>query len=218
MSYEEFGLNRLKLFISEEHRFGTDSLLLGQFAAEKKADIVVDLCSGCGIIPLFMFDKSPPALAYAVELQAKATDLIERTIKANNLGGVFKVIKGDLRDNAVLRQIGRERADLVTANPPYFIRNSGFERDADSQKTARYDTDCTITDIVAAADYLLKFGGCLKMCMTAPRLAECTAIMREYSLEPKKITLIPSKSSKTARLFLISGKKGGKTGVQIEWK
>jgi tRNA1(Val) A37 N6-methylase TrmN6 len=128
------------------------------------------------------------------------------------------VIRGDLRDEEVLSRMGRERADLVTANPPYYAEKSGFERQKQPQKTARYEQSCTLGDVVASAAYLLKFGGELKMCMTASRLAECIGIMQRRSIEPKEIALIPSKKSNAARLFLISGKKGGKPGVGVFWK
>ncbi|MCL1824279.1 MAG: methyltransferase [Oscillospiraceae bacterium] len=220
MEYEVFGFKGIKLFISEEHRFGTDSLLLGEFAAGSKRMTVVDLCSGCGIVPVLLSgnSKNTPKKIYAVEIQSQAADLIRQTVHENNLGSFIEVIEGDLREKETLEPIGRERIDLVTANPPYYPKQSGFERGSNAQKTARYERDCTITDVVKAAEFLLKFGGELKMCMIAPRLAECIGIMREHSIEPKEIVLIPSKKTKTARLFLISGKKNGKAGVRITWK
>jgi tRNA1(Val) A37 N6-methylase TrmN6 len=234
--YEVFELGGLapdgslvKLYISKEHRFGTDSLLLGEFSlgAVGKNDRVADLCSGCGIIPITLL-KNEVMRIYAIEIQQEAADLIRQTIRENNLD-LIEVVQGDLRDESVLAQIGRETIGLVTANPPYYPEKSGFERDSDSQKTARCEKDCTLKDVVKAAAYLLKFSGELKMCMTASRLAECIKIMQEYSIEPKEILFIgksagrggnnvPSKQVIPARLFLISGKKGGKSGVTVGWK
>jgi tRNA1(Val) A37 N6-methylase TrmN6 len=125
-------------------------------------------------------------------------------------------VRGDLREVSTFAAIGRESVDLVTANPPYFPNNSGFERDSQAQKTARYEGDCTLEDVVRAADYLLKYGGELRMCMIAARLCECTEIMQKYGIEPKEIQFI-GKGEK-ARLFLIKGKKGGKHGVTVVWK
>jgi tRNA1(Val) A37 N6-methylase TrmN6 len=206
--FELFTHNQIKLHISKNHRFGTDSLLLGEFACGgSKNKVVCDLCSGCGIIPILL-DR--PKKVYAVEIQEEAVNLINRTIKENNLGYI-EAIHSDLRDCA----IKRESIDLVTANPPYYPKNSGFERDTNSQKTARYESECTLADVVKAAARLLKFGGELKMSMTASRLAECIAIMQEHSIEPKEIIFIPSKKSDKMRLFLISGKKGAKSGVTV---
>ena len=38
--------------ISKEHGFGTDALLLADFAAVKESNRCCDMGSGCGIIPL----------------------------------------------------------------------------------------------------------------------------------------------------------------------
>jgi tRNA1(Val) A37 N6-methylase TrmN6 len=213
-TYELIG--GVKVHISKEHRFGTDSLLLGEFAKKSslKNKTVVDLCSGCGIVPAVLTVSENSGKLYAVEIQKEAVDLIKKIELDIN------VIEGDLRDEKVLSQIGREVVDLVTANPPYFPKESGFEREASSQKTARYDGEgCTLTDVVRSAAYLLKFGGELKLCMTASRLAETISIMQSFSIEPKEIQFVGrGDPDKQARLFLISGKKGAKSGVVILWK
>ncbi|MCL1831831.1 MAG: methyltransferase [Oscillospiraceae bacterium] len=208
---------KYEVAISREHRYGTDSILLSDFAlaSSLKNKTAVDLCAGCGIVS-FMLCESGAARLYAVELLTDAVELIERTNRAHGLD--VRVIQGDLREEQTLARIGREAVDLVTANPPYFTQGSGFERGSPTQKSARYDGDCTLTDVVAAAAYLLKFGGTLKMCMAAARLAECIGIMQARGIEPKEIVLIGAQKTNKARLFLISGKKGGKAGVITTWK
>ena len=42
------------VYSSEEHRFGTDAFLLASFAGWRKKDLVSDLGTGCGIIPMIM--------------------------------------------------------------------------------------------------------------------------------------------------------------------
>ena len=219
MEYEVFTLAfgdlPIKLFISKEHRFGTDSLLLGEFIGSVKNKVAVDLCSGCGVIPIMLQN---PKKVYAVEIQKEAVELIRHTVAENNLDYI-EVVHEDLRE----LMLERESVDLVTANPPYY--NSGFERESKPQKVARHEHECTLNDVVKAASHLLKFGGELKMCMTASRLAETISVMQSYAIEPKEIVLIGKSAGrgahsapKAARLFLISGKKGGKSGVNITWK
>jgi tRNA1(Val) A37 N6-methylase TrmN6 len=219
MQYETFGLNNIKLYISAEHRFGTDSLLLGEFAIAA-CKTVVDLCSGCGIIPILLcgetLEKFPKKI-YAVEIQKEAANLIRRTVSENNLDFI-EVIEQDLRQPL---PILRNSVDLVTANPPYYPNKSGFERLSTAERTARHEHDengCTLNDVVKTASHLLKHGGVLKMCMTASRLAECIGIMQSHSIEPKEIVFISESKTNKARLFLISGKKYAKHGVKVSWK
>jgi tRNA1(Val) A37 N6-methylase TrmN6 len=219
MEYEIFDKSGIKLCISKEHRFGTDSLLLGEFARSAKNKTAADLCSGCGIIPIMLCDARK---IYAVEIQEEAAELLRRTVCENKLDNIVVVCE-DLRNTS----IERESLDLVTANPPYFVLDSGFERECESAKVARYESECTLDDVVKTAGYLLKYGGDLKMCMTASRLAECIGIMQSYKIEPKEVVLIGkgnppderyTDGGSAARLFLISGKKGAKSGVKITWK
>jgi len=215
MDFEIFGLSGIKLYISKEHRFGTDSLILADYAKSSKQaanKTICDLCSGCGVIPVVLADKKPRKI-YAVEIDAEAVSLLKRTVGENNLGFI-EVMGGDLRDSGLLSEIGRESADLVTANPPYYPDGSGYERNR--QKSARYEKECELTDVIGAAAYLLKYGGELKMCMTAARFADCVCLMRERGIEPKEAVFIMKKEN--ARLFLISGKKGAKPGMRISMR
>lgn len=220
MDAELFGLNGIKLYISKEHRFGTDSLLLAEFAkpAVGKGKKVCDLCSGCGVIPVALCADNPAfsGKIYAVESQPDAVELLRRTVSENRLDFI-EVTEGDLRDGDVISSIGRESVDLVTVNPPYYPDGSGFERGSPGQKSARYEKDCTVADAVGAAKFLLKFGGELKMCMTATRFADTVCVMRECGIEPKKAVFVTRKSG-DARMFLISGKKGANSGMTIKMK
>ena len=40
--------------VTPHHTFGTDAVVLRNFANPKKKDLLVDLGTGCGIIPLLM--------------------------------------------------------------------------------------------------------------------------------------------------------------------
>lgn len=60
--YESFDLSGTKIYVSEDHRFGTDAFLLADFADPAPHHKVCDLCTGCGIVPLIMcrnISKSP---------------------------------------------------------------------------------------------------------------------------------------------------------------
>ena len=48
--------------------FSTDALLLGHFTKPRTKDIVLDLCSGNGVIPLLLFAKHPRHIE-GVEIQ-----------------------------------------------------------------------------------------------------------------------------------------------------
>ena len=63
---ETFALGKLTMYVSDDHRFGTDAFLLAYYANVRPDSVVCDLCTGCGIIPLIFCKNVMPHLVYAV--------------------------------------------------------------------------------------------------------------------------------------------------------
>lgn len=209
---EKFSLNNITINVSDDHRFGTDAFLLAAFAAPKEKDRVCDLCTGCGIIPLIFCKKRPPKEIYGVELQQEAIDLFRLSVAENGLEQRVFPIHGDLTQALPLE---KGTMDMVTVNPPYFKANSGECRLSDAQKLARHEIGCNLEDVIKAASGLLKYGGSLKICHLPERLADLFCLMRQYGIEPKILTLVQNKQGEAPWLALVSGKKGGKSGLKI---
>lgn len=214
---EFFDLFGLTLYVSDDHRFGTDALLLARFAKPSKNDIVCDLCTGCGIIPmLFEAWKCAPKKAYAFEIQPEAVELLKKSVEENELSEKIFPVLGDLTKNDELLQIPRESVTLVTANPPYFKSQSGSERLSPAQAAARHELFCNLEQVIKAANLLLKYGGTLKICHIPERLTDALCLMRQYGLEPKTVQFVHNRLADRPYLVLISAKKGGKPGVIVE--
>ena len=215
---EKFSLSKVTINVNDDHRFGTDAFLLADFAAPLPSHTVCDLCSGCGVIPLFFCkgDK-PPRKIYAVELQSEAVELVRRSVEENSLQSRIIPVQADLCDKETLTSlVPREKMDMVTVNPPYYKENSGKERLSEAQRLARHEIACNLEQVTEAADILLKYGGVLKMCHIPERLAEAFYIMQKHKIEPKRLTLVYNKEGEKPWLALIEGKKGGKTGLTVE--
>ena len=214
---EKFLLGRITINVNEDHRFGTDAFLLADFAAPLPSQTVCDLCSGCGVIPLFFCRGKPPKRIYAVELQKDAVELLCKSVQENGLQDRIIPVEADLCDKETLtRLVPREKMDMVTVNPPYFKENSGKERLSEAQRLARHEIACNLGQVIEAADVLLKYGGVLKMCHLPERLAEVFYLMQKHRIEPKRLTLVYNKEGEKPWLALIEGKKGGRTGLVIE--
>lgn len=215
---EKFSLGKITINVNDDHRFGTDAFLLADFASPLPAQTVCDLCSGCGVIPLFFCKgEKPPKRIYAVELQSEAVELIKRSAEENGLQEKIIPVQADLCDReALARLVPREKMDMVTVNPPYYRENSGKERLSQAQRLARHEIACDLEQVIGAADLLLKYGGVLKMCHLPERLAEVFYRMQMRKIEPKRLTLVYNKAGEKPWLALIEGKKGGKTGLVIE--
>ncbi len=218
MQTEIFDLFGYDIYVSEDHRFGTDALLLARFSMPNAKDRVCDLCSGCGIIPMLFFAlKKPPAEVYAVEIQDEAAELMELTVSRNDLGGRFIPVKADLTKDDELFAVPRQKMDIVTVNPPYYKPGAGAERLSPAQAAARHEILCDLEKVIRAASLLLKYGGSLKMCHIPERLTDIMCLMRKYGIEPKIMQFAHHKdTSEKPYLVLVSGKKGGRPGLLVE--
>lgn len=214
---EKFKLsNHIDIYVNENHRFGTDAVLLANFAAPAPSMTVCDLCTGCGIIPLYFCKNKPPKRVYGVELQKEASELFRKSICENRLEDALTSVNADLTDLENLgRLIPQNTLDMVTVNPPYYKENSGKERLSEAQRIARHEIACSLEQVIRAADFLLKFSGTLKMCHLPERLGEIFYLMTKHGIQPKKLTLVSNKEDEKPWLALVSGKKGGKTGLEV---
>lgn len=218
METEIFDLFGHDIYVSADHRFGTDALLLAEFAKPSAKDVVCDLCSGCGIIPMLFFAwGKAPAKAYAVEIQDEAAALMKMTVEKNCISDRFIPVHADLTKDDELSAVPYGGISLVTVNPPYYKSGSGEERLSPAQANARHELLCDLESVVCAASKLLKYGGYLKMCHLPERIADIFCLMRKYGIEPKVMRFAHHRDTSTKPyLVLVSGKKGGKPGLIVE--
>ncbi len=207
--FEPLG-EKLNICVSNEHSFGTDAFLLSAFASPKKSDVVYDLGTGCGIIPVLWYRTTPPKKVFAVDVQPQAIEQLEITVKENALEG-FSPICADLKE---LKPV--ELADVVTCNPPYKATGTGIVSELTAEQIARHEVLCNIYDVTDAAARLLKFGGRLCICQRPERLCDVISAMKKSGIEPKRLRFVQKNSDSAPWLFLIEGKKGSKPFLTVE--
>ena len=208
--FEPLG-EKLKICVSDEHSFGTDAFLLSTFSSPKKTDVVYDLGTGCGIISMLWFRTVPPKKVYAVDIQEKAIEQLEITVKENELTDKIFPIRADLKQ---LKTI--EQADLVVCNPPYNAAGAGIINELSAEQIARHEILCDIYDVTKTAAKLLKFGGRLCICQRPERLCDVIDAMKKSGIEPKRLRFVQKDSVSAPWLFLIEGKKGSKPFLSVE--
>ncbi len=204
----------ISVFVSAEHTFGTDALLLAYFAAPKKTDKACDFGTGCGIIPLLWCRQERTAKITAVEIQANACEQVRKSIELNALEEKLEIINTDLLNLKELLPIGQW--NLVTMNPPYYAANTGLKSCGEAELIARHEVLCSLQEISKAAAAVLKFGGRFCLCHRPERLCDVFAAMREAGIEPKRLRMVAHCTGKAPKLILVEGKKGGKPGIKIE--
>jgi len=199
--------------VTPHHTFGTDAVLLKHFARAKFKDKLVDLGTGCGIIPLLMLRDGALKEAVGVDISTEATQLALRTVKEQNISN-FSIINSNLLDLKGKVQFGYY--SLVTCNPPYKAPNAGLKNPDRVEMVARHEVECTLEDIVAVGAKLLQHGGRLCMCHRPERLSELMSLMSRYKAEPKRLRLVCQRKGEEPWLVLVEGRRSGNVGLRIE--
>jgi len=201
------------IYVSSTHTFGTDAFLLADFASPRRNERAVDLGTGCGIIPSLWLSQGAVGSVLGVEIQQEACQLALRTITKNNCADRFSVLCSDMRE--LSGKAEREAYHLVVCNPPYFTDNSGYVSPNPQRAAARSELSCALTDVCAAARYLVRYGGRFCMCHRPERLADIICAMREAGFEPKRLRMVQNFAHSAPWLVLIEGKRGGKPSLDI---
>ncbi len=198
----------------ERFCFGMDAVLLTGFAYAKETDILLDLGTGTGIIPLLMEAKYGCRHLVGLEIQPESADMAMRTMAMNGLSEKIEIVTGDIKEAGSL--FPPASFDCVTCNPPYMIGNHGLVNPQDSKAIARHEILCTLEDVIAQTARLLKSGGRFFLVHRPFRLAQIITLLVEYKLEPKRMQLVYPYVDKEPNMVLIEAVRGGKPRLKVE--
>ncbi|PFO02910.1 SAM-dependent methyltransferase [Bacillus sp. AFS076308] len=194
--------------------FSLDAVLLARFVyVPIQKGNLIDLCSGNGVIPLFLSARTKGNIT-GVEIQDRLYDMAVRSIEYNKLEGRLKMIHGDIKE--MPQQLGYGKFDVVTCNPPYFITPSKEEINPNEHLAiARHEILCTLEDAIKASSQLVRQGGKVAFVHRPGRLIDIITLMRQYRLEPKRIQFVYPKQGKEANILLVEAIKDGSPDLKI---
>ena len=194
--------------------FSLDAVLLSRFTyVPIKKGKIVDICSGNGAIPLFLSARTNAEII-GVELQERLADMATRSVQFNNLKEQITIVTADVK--GIAKELGFEKFDVVTCNPPYFPAHEASEKNLKEHLAiARHEIYLTLDEAVQSASELLKQGGKAAFVHRPGRLLDIVTAMRANRLEPKRIRFVYPKEGKEANTLLIEGIKDGKPDLKI---
>lgn len=192
-------------------RFGTDSVLLADFARPRKKDRAVDLGCGTGAIALLMAAHRPGLTVDAVEIQPEIADMARRSVALNGMEDKVRVLNADMRD--AWRTLGAGAYTLAVCNPPYGKVGAALESANEARRVARHEGDLAPEDIARAAAMLLQNGGRFCVIYPAPRAFEMMRAMHENHLAPKRIRTVHGVAGRAPKFVLMDAVRGGGEGL-----
>ena len=211
---DDLQINNLKLMQNPNlFCFGTDAVLLANFAKIKKNATVLDIGTGNGIIPVLLTAKTYAKKIYALEIQNESFELAIKNFELNGLSDIIEGVLGDINDTSPFEN---NYFDYITCNPPYKPIGNGIANTTDAVKIARHEVLCTLDGIVKNASKFLKPSGKLAMVHKPERMAELIYTYKKYGIEAKRIQMVYSRVGASPCLVLIEGTKGGKAELKFE--
>ena len=219
---DDLGINDLKIIQNKEYFcFGTDSVLLANFVkSENSNNVILDLCSGSGVIPIILSAKKKYKKIFGVELQSEMYDLFDRNIKINNLEDSIISIKENVKNIKDIRKkitsiMGKDKIDIITCNPPYKEIGTGLTTNHGVKTIAKCEVMCKLEDIFITSSKLLGKGGKLYLVHKPERLSDLICFGRKYNLEAKEIRFVYPKINKKPSIVLISYRKDGGNETKV---
>jgi tRNA1Val (adenine37-N6)-methyltransferase len=198
----------------EKFCFGMDAVLLTGFARAGEQDVLLDLGTGTGIIPLLMSAKYHCAHLTGLEIQEESADMARRSVAMNGLEDKIDIVTGDIKEADQCFQSAS--FDCITCNPPYMIGKHGLANPEAPKAIARHEILCTLEDVVRVTAKLLKPGGHFFLVHRPFRLAEIMTTLSQYKLEPKRMQLVYPYVDREPNMVLVEAVRGGRPRMTVE--
>lgn len=198
---------------SAGYRYSIDAVIAAHHAGQLPAQKVLDLGTGCGIIPLIMAFRNPGVHIFGVEVQAPLAQLAMENVEENRMADRITIICENMKSLRIGMTGGP--VDLIVVNPPFHRAGTGRVNPNDQRAVARHEIMVDLSDVTITARRMLRTGGRFVAIYTAERICDMITEMRKAGIEPKMIQPVQSVENEPAKLVLIEGKKGGKPGAKI---
>jgi tRNA1Val (adenine37-N6)-methyltransferase len=193
------------------YRFSVDAVLLSQFVNLRKDEKVIDLGTGCGILPLLLSQTTKAHSFVGVEIQKGLAECAKKNVILNHLGHRISILHQDFRElNATFPP---SSFDVVISNPPYRQYRSGRVNPSMEKAVARHEIKGTLGDLIRIASYLLPTKGRCYLIFPALRTVDLLTILRGERLEPKRLQFVHPRLEKGAKFILIESLKA--SGVEL---
>jgi len=204
---------KLKLLQKKKaYRFSLDPILLANFVVLRKQERMLDIGTGCGIIPIYMSKQYPENIMVGVEIQKELFSLAERNVRLNGCDNV-QMVSGDVR---TIKKNFDKPFHVIVSNPPYVKRDGGRKSPQGSRHLARYESLLDLKSLFAISASLLYTKGRLYFIYPSKRLTEVISTARAYGIEPRRVRLIHPRANDSANLFLIECMKGGGAELRVD--
>jgi tRNA1Val (adenine37-N6)-methyltransferase len=197
----------------EGYRFSTDAVLLSHFVKIRRNYKIIDLGTGCGILPLLLSRMTKASTFVGVEIQKSLAECAVKNVYLNHLEDRISILCEDFRKLKASFPPGS--FDVVLSNPPYRKHRTGRLNPSPEKAIARHEIKATLDDLVSIASYLLPNKGRCYLIFPASRMADLFVALRKKNLEPKRLKLVHPRIDEGATFLLVESVKASGAELKV---
>ena len=180
-------------------KVGTDAILLGRWVEVRPTDVVLDIGTGCGLLPLMLSQKGV-AHVDAVDIDKASIEEANVNFEASQWRDHLKAYCTDIVDFHI-----DKKYDLIISNPPFFNRFS--KCDSERKSRARHnDAGLSYAVICSEVCRLMKPEGRFAVVLPHDVSSDFLNTAERFGLYlQKRMTIIPIAGKEPNRVNLELG-------------
>ena len=198
---------------TDGYRFALEAFLLADFVPAPAPNLCIDLGTGCGVVALFLARRFPYLRCVGLELQCSLAVLAQQNVVCNGLEHRIGIVQGDMRQVSSLFPAGM--FGTVVCNPPYRAVGHGRLNPHPEKAIARHELTVTLSQLVQAAQHLLRRRGRLVMVYHPSRLPELFAQLEAAHLRPRRMRLVHATQQAPASIVLVEAIRDGRDALTV---
>ena len=188
-------------------KVGIDGVLLGAWAHVEKAERILDIGTGSGLIALMLAQRNSSAVINAIDIEETAVRQAEINIQKSPWKNRIPVQNISLQDFA---KNTAEKYDLIVSNPPFFVNS--LKNPVQERTNARHTHTLTHEALILSSKSMLAENGILCIILPVKEGELCKTFARKAGLFcSKQIFIYPKPNAEAKRLLLEFGFENNKT-------
>ncbi len=176
-------------------KIGTDAILLARWVDVSKNDEVLDIGTGCGLIPLMLSQKGIKN-ADAVEIDTESYEEARQNFANSAWNSRLNAINDDIKSYS---KNCEKKYDLIVSNPPFFFGDNIPQKV--KKGLARHTNTLSYSDLLSAVKLLLKPDG--RFALVLPSI-EAVSFKKEAENQgfylQKELKIIPIEGKESNRI------------------
>ena len=201
--------NNTIVFTSDDFKICWDSLLLANFVKATDKDTILELGTGCGIIPLWLFDRGYRVSFTGIDIIAEAVDLFQKGIERNEITQ-YRAVCCDMKEYAESKKYS-----AVVSNPPYYdvsIKDSK----GDNRSVSRSEVSGSLKEASRAASRNLPEGGRFYFCYPAAKTEAAVLSVNMFGFSIKRLQFVKNRLDEAPWLAIFEARYRAGSGINFE--